>query len=273
METEIYQIYQNEEQRRALDPGFLPYNNLSNPHPKRREFFHQLELHRQLKPNVLTGLFSNKFYEKSNLRAESVKSFVTKNPNFDLYLFNPFPSNAYWSFNCWDHASMRHPRIMNIVRRAFDKSIGQGVIDTLPRMSTNTLVYCSFWVGNKTFWDKYIAFLEPLYHYMLSENALDNSEYYCEEFNLTYFPYILERVVSTLISIDKSIRVCPYQYPSSKIKSQSDLDFVPELYDKVHTKVDAFDRLNTSAQDRKSFYEIVQPYIPKVYLRRGDIKL
>ncbi len=77
--------------------------------------------------------------------------------------------------------------------------------------------YCNFWVGNQSFWDKYMAFTLPIYSYVLYKNKNMYEIIFKKMFHLngsTYYPYIFERLLTVLVTIDTSIKA--YKIPSTQ---------------------------------------------------------
>lgn len=71
--------------------------------------------------------------------------------------------------------------------------------------------YCNCWVGNELFWEKYMAFTLPIYYYILYESPLDLRNTFLKKradkkINAPYFPFIFERLFSTLLVVDPSIK-------------------------------------------------------------------
>lgn len=266
MQIKIYQVKYTIDDKSQKDPEFDVLDNTLNPEPLRREFYLQEQVYSTLKENEHVGIFSPKFYEKTKLTGLGVRKFILDNKGYDVYLFNPFPTNAYWSYNCWDHAEMRHPGILNKTQKMFSGCFDLD-INSIPRMDRSVLQYSSFWVGSKKFWDEYIKFWLPCSEFLLRDGALTEPSYFCSEFKLSYYPYILERMFSTFLLMRPDISYKSFFYNREEEEKMCDLDFLPDLYRNVRDHVDRFDQ--KEVRTKKEFYTIVQNYIPQLFLNRG----
>jgi hypothetical protein len=97
-----------------LDPAFVPVDGTRNPRTSYREvaLFVRLYHAGRHKEAEHTGIVSPKFGEKTNISGCEFLRFVEHNPGFDVYFVNPYPINAYYSFNVWEHGEIMHAGLM-----------------------------------------------------------------------------------------------------------------------------------------------------------------
>ncbi len=205
----IFQIFYDFAQQKYLDDAFVPYTNLENPRPDlceyhifRSEFF-------QGNCNAgLTGFVSWKFFEKTGLTGKQFKEWIAKNPGYDVYFINPYPMQKR-RLNVWRQGNRRHPNISKIAQSLFSRC-GRDVDLLSLSMAEEHVAFCNYWVGTPSFWKKYINFCEPICEIIEKEISKDSSsillEQADEKSHLCYIPYILERLFSTLLTLDSSIR-------------------------------------------------------------------
>jgi hypothetical protein len=97
----IYQPFHKRTLIERLDDGFIALDWLENPAPALRE----LALHRYIaieekyQRHSLTGLFSPKFFAKTNLSSRQVLAWIASNPGYDLYLIGGAPFMPYENYN------------------------------------------------------------------------------------------------------------------------------------------------------------------------------
>lgn len=237
MKVDIRQIYFAPGQEASLEPAFTPLPNLDNPFPERREFYLFERFYREggHARADLSGLFSHKFRQKTGATGEAFIAWVKENPGCDAYFINPFPQPVYWFFNIWEQGEKSHRGIMALAQEAFD-ALGYPVrLETFPRTDLRTTCFSNFWVATPAFWEAFMAFALPVYHYMLDEARAPRY------FQPTYhdsgaeiFPFIMERLFTTFIVLHPEYKVLPFPVAPGWAKKTTRL-LVPV--------VDALDRL------------------------------
>jgi hypothetical protein len=194
-----------------LEPGFIPYSNVENPRPEWCEYLvFRKEYHAGTCDHGITGFMSWKFRQKTGLTGAAFRGWIAEHPGYDVYFVNPFPDLVQRRYpNVWRQGDRCHPGISRITQRLL-KRVGHNVNLRGLRMDEKQTAYCNYWAGTPQFWRRYMEFCEPLYD--LIENGLS-----CEEkaallaradsvSECCYIPYIFERLFSTLLCIDPSIR-------------------------------------------------------------------
>lgn len=215
----IFQNYFRDDQLSLLDPDFVPHDWRHNPHPEYRETIVFLDAYRRgrhLEADYV-GIVSWKFGQKTRITGRQFKSFIERNPGYDVYFINPFPYEGY-QFNIWTQGERNHPGLWPLAQDLFDTAGYPVTLQELGRMDRRTLLYCNYWVGNRAFWDTYIAFIEPLFECIVHRMAATTRERYFARAKYhdpaPYFPFIFERMFSTLLLIKPEIRACFYPHLS-----------------------------------------------------------
>ena len=57
--------------------------------------------------------------EKTGKTGREFIDFIQANPGYDVYFINPFPQNAYYTYNVWVHGDYCHPGLMALAHRLF----------------------------------------------------------------------------------------------------------------------------------------------------------
>ena len=176
----IFQNYYDEAHLQELDPEFIPNDCRSNPFPEYREMGVFLQFHRsgQTREAEYVGILSPKFCHKANISGREFIRFIEANPGFDVYFINPFPQNAYHSFNVWEHGEAYHVGIEQLAQKLLNRSGYSISISDMGRNDHSTLAYCNYWVGNSKFWDTYMGFITPLFETIAERmSEIDRSDY------------------------------------------------------------------------------------------------
>jgi len=83
--------------------------------------------------------------------------------------------------------------------------------------NSDTLLYCNYWVGNEKFWQSYMNFVTPIYHYLKNDIRPEELDFLNQNAtrkrDINYFPFIFEIMFSTLRTHD--ITPIPYRVNSS----------------------------------------------------------
>ena len=222
MKINVYQNYYRVDQLSLLDPDFIPHDNTSNENPEYREYWLFLKMYeegRHLDADF-TGLVSQKFYEKAQIKGNEFISFVKQNRGFDVYFINPLPFtiNAYAFKNVWNQGEFYHTGMFDFVQNLLNK-LNYGIDLNGIRNSEKTLLFSNFWVGNKYFWDEYIKFTKPCYDYLRGALSEEEKVFLSSEadriIRINYTPFIFERMFSTLLAHNTRIKALGFQYPRS----------------------------------------------------------
>ena len=240
----IFQPYLSEAQKKGIDPFFTPLNHMANPKPLWREYYLQQKIPILLEKNNADyiGIFSPKFEKKSLLSGCDVFNHIKKNPGYDIYLFHPSPQYHGIYYNLWDQAEAGHPGITDLTQAVLNKTNPEIVLNKIGR-HTDKMVCCNYWVATPSFWQKFMAFLNPIAHEMIQ-----NPEHYFQlttyDFGaLPFFPFIIERMVSTFLIANPEITFLPYCYSADKLDKLMYHDFQRALYEKTQPIIHNFNNL------------------------------
>lgn len=205
-------------QENKLDPAFVAVDGTRNARTEYREVGLFLRLYHagQHKAAEYTGIVSPKFREKARITGSDFLRFVERNPGFDVYFINPYPVNAYYSFNVWEHGEICHSGLMLLAQELFNCA---GINCNLYEMGRNThatLLYCNYWLGNEYFWDRFMNLnvrilqaVERLSPRMRGRLFALDPQY---PDPVPMLPFVFERLFSTLLLMDPSIKGCSYRY-------------------------------------------------------------
>jgi hypothetical protein len=216
----IYQIYYKPEQRVQVDPAFIAYDNTSNTDPQLREYPIFLQGYDVACKNKddYWGFLSLKFSQKTGVTGEKFKQFIERNPGYDCYFINPCVVMDTLFENVWTHGEMWHPGLTNLTNSIFEKSVGYNTLKVdRYKMDYNSFAFCNYFVGNKYFWDTYLAFIKAFLNAAETDPQLKQKLYggnaqYNLDHSLSFYPFIIERLFSTFLCHYDFMTVCPYKY-------------------------------------------------------------
>jgi hypothetical protein len=207
MVISIYQICYSSQQHRGVDKDFILYDNshYCNVHSKvnnPREYQVFVDNYKSISSDY-TGYISWKFYSKTKITGIE---FINNISTADVYFINCGPRSIS---NVWRQGEHQHPGLIKFTQRVID-SVGYDIdINSLSHDVSKT-AFCNFWVGNKEFWSKYMKFTLPIYDYITNHLSEDQEKFLrqraCKGINSDYFPFIMERLFTTLLHLDSSIK-------------------------------------------------------------------
>ncbi len=224
-QIKIHQIYYKNEQKKNLEASFHPYYNDSNVGKKWFEYgvFKKEFEKRSIPLNGFIGYMSWKFYTKTDVHGKKFIEFIEKNPGFDVYFINPFLMESLMFQSQWENGEFHHRGITEITNNVF-KSIGYDSHILEKPQKSDIQLYSNYWVGNESFWLKYMSYTLPVYRYVenltdteLLKLILTNAD---KKIQATYIPFIMERLFTLLLMSDSSIRYMPYRYSNSELKKK-----------------------------------------------------
>jgi hypothetical protein len=217
--TKIFQIYFKPELRDQCDSKFVPLDNTANPRPELREWdvwdrFHEQRLEENLD---LWGYVSWKFREKTNLSGQQVLDHIAKNPDYEVYLFNPCIVNEALFANSWEQGDLHHPDISGIGNKFFAK-LGYETIDVKSMMLDNKrTVFANYVIGNRRFWEKFMTFSRSLFTEADKDPKFKEEVFgagrsnYAHDHSLPNFTFLIERLIPTFLELE-GFKVCPFIY-------------------------------------------------------------
>jgi hypothetical protein len=209
----VYQIFYEQQQRPHLDRSFVPYLNYPNdPVFCEYKVMHDVYAQSQYDPSQLVGFFSWKFGQKTGIDGRRFFEFIDSNPGYDVYFINPFPEAAFLFYNIWHNGEYFHNGLMKASSELLSQAHCQIDIARV-RHGLRHLCFCNFWVGNRNFWEKYLAFTQPLYRLVCKDRHFRRIFLHGKadrKSDIPLFPYFMERMFTTLLAADPSIKACPY---------------------------------------------------------------
>jgi hypothetical protein len=194
-------------------------DNTTNPRPELREWdvwdrFHEQRLEENLD---LWGYVSWKFREKTNLSGQQVLDHIAKNPDYEVYLFNPCIVNEALFANSWEQGDLHHPDISGIGNKFFAK-LGYETIDVKSMMLDNKrTVFANYVIGNRRFWEKFMTFSRSLFTEADKDPKFKEEVFgagrsnYAHDHSLPNFTFLIERLIPTFLELE-GFKVCPFIY-------------------------------------------------------------
>lgn len=82
--VKIFQIYYHQDQKKLLDPKFIPYDNSQASPPHNFEYSILINQANRF-PEQLVGFLSWKFKLKTTFSGKRLLSQINSNPGYDLY--------------------------------------------------------------------------------------------------------------------------------------------------------------------------------------------
>ena len=234
MNYKIFQVYYDKKQLDLLDSEFTAFDNTENSRPELREYhiFKLAEASNYTNDLDAWGFVSPLWKHKVRVYPKDFIAWIDSNPGYDVYHINYSRMQEAIAFNVWEQAEWYHKGISDVTKKVLSK-MGIDVDFTQMPMSKDTYCMCSYFVATKEFWKNYIAFLDKFYDVANSSEELKsavfgNSANYRKDTSIGYFPFIVERLFSTYLSVHKQnykIAYYPYDYSCYKkdIHNLSDL--------------------------------------------------
>ena len=161
----IHQIYYDEATRARLDPGFIAFDNLANERSDWREFWpiRRYLLNATLVEEDFYGFLSPKFYDKTNLKAADVQSFIAAcDARTEVVLFSPSIHASAYYLNVFLHGEAQHPGLLGISERLLERAGRPMSLRTLVNDSSDT-VFATYLVARPRFWRAWLALNEPIF--------------------------------------------------------------------------------------------------------------
>ncbi len=233
---------------KKLDPAFVPHDGTRNARTDYREvaLFVRMYHAGQHRAAQYTGIVSPKFGEKTRISGADFLRFVERHPGHDVYFINPYPCEAYYSFNAWEHGEIYHAGLIAVAQDLFDRAGIECDLATLGRNSHATLLYCNYWLGNERFWDRFIDLNLRLLRAAESLPPRARARLFALDPDypdpVPILPFIFERVFSTLLLLDPTLKGCAYPLSREYIIKSAELRPEQPLIYSFMEIVDEIDR-------------------------------
>lgn len=202
----LHQIFYSEESRIALDPGFIPLDNLANERPDWREYWpiRRYLLNETLDETSFYGFFSPKFGEKTGVKSADCMALIDQAPpGTDVVLFSPFYDQIAYYWNIFEQAVSHHRGLLPTLQAATAAVLPGVAIESLITDSTNT-VFSNFFAARPPFWRAWLAINERLFAEAESGSGALHAGLNAE---VTYGPgpvaakvFMMERVATLLLA-------------------------------------------------------------------------
>jgi hypothetical protein len=211
MDISIYQICYEDDQHRKVDPLFSLYDNSSHNRPSgkmhnEREYRVFLDAYESKKHllSECTGFLSWKFQAKTKLTGRMLIDKILETPESDVYFVNCGPVNT----SVWHHGERKHPGLIKFTQTILNRLNID--IDLQQLIHTKlACCFCNYWVGTPEFWDQYMNFTRPIYDHIRHELSYSEVLFLRSRadrgISSDYFPFIMERLFTTLLAVDSSI--------------------------------------------------------------------
>lgn len=216
MNHSIFQIYYSDETLQSNDKGFLQLNNLENPRPDWREYWpiRNYLLNNELSSDHYYGFFSPKFKNKTYLDSGDVYKFINDlKSDVDVVTFSPFFDQSAFPLNVFIQLHTQEVGLIGSVRDIFFKINSNVNIENLV-MSSNTTIFCNYFVAKKDFWIKWLSICEAIFK-MGEDKESDaykalNHEIYHDGASAPMKVFAIERVASYILSTESQWTTNPY---------------------------------------------------------------
>lgn len=224
-----------------------------NTQPELREFPAQFNLFQQgeHKKHCYLGLLSPKFEAKTGLNGVQVKEFIKNNPGYDCYFINPFNSEVFLNFNVWTQGETCHPGLIERATPALQHAANVNLSELNKSELTKTC-YCNFWIANESFWKKFMSFCKQVSDYMLMkpEVYLENTSH--DDYELAFYPFIMERLFPTFLAVHPELKVKGLQIDNSE-----SLSAYNKIILRINKSLESFGWENFNSNSLKTYFKSI----------------
>lgn len=213
MNNKIFQIFYDCSSLASKDPGFIGLDNTQNSRPDWFEYWSIRNYFKSHPPvdGVYYGFLSPKFYEKTGLTSFEVFNFIEE-ADADIISFSPYFDQAAAFLNIFEQAEVNHRGMQECMDLFFNYiNLPNGREQV---MTSDEFVFCNFFVAKKNVWNAWIEVSEGIFD--VSEcgvgrfSDLLNSEVFYLRSNISAKIFIVERIISALILINKEWKIRSY---------------------------------------------------------------
>ncbi|KPF60061.1 hypothetical protein IP88_16065 [alpha proteobacterium AAP81b] len=221
--VEICQAYLGPEQRRHVAAAARPYDVTGNPLNDLREY--GLFKRRFAEPRdglAAWGVVSWKFEHKCQVPLADFRAFAETRiaAGDDCVFINPMLANEALWLNPWEQWSVGTAGRTMPVISAVAALLG---FDMRTPIGPAHTAYCNYFVATEAFWQRYFAFCDKVLAFCDAEQArgsavgrlVDAPGSYGADPSLGMRPFLIERLFTTFLHCDPSLRATPMPYPDS----------------------------------------------------------
>jgi hypothetical protein len=241
MNTKLYGICWKEEHFSAIGARYDAWDNLTNQNPELREFpIFEQAFNSSLTKNLdYWGMISAKFDAKAGIKGEAfldwVKTENSKSNPSDVYFLNPVPIVEALFPGTIQHGEICHSGLLGILQRNLTEAKNINLATLY--MDCNTFAMCNYFVGNRKFWSKYVAFVNIFLDHVKSNPADYDLVYntganYGPNKSLPFYSFVVERLFSIFLNLyANEISFSHYQYTRDAllVKTGLSANIVDEL--------------------------------------------
>jgi hypothetical protein len=221
MQVSIHQSYYEDRQTILLDPSFIPFNNVINKTPQLREYPLHVKLYDMHKNNPKDhwGLVSWRWQQKIGTSGKFFLDWIQNNPGHDLYFIDPCIVEAAMYKNTFINGDLSHPGLLKFTQALLDKL--EIDIDLLnDGFHPSLFSTCTFWVGNKKFWDRWFAFWRKCLEIVEQDKQMYSFMYgFAKKTHLGHpiinYPFVHERMISIFLSQEKNLKWLQHPFDSN----------------------------------------------------------
>jgi len=243
----------------TIDPDFLPFDVTADPQTERRETAHMLNFWRQglHQKYRVSGLLSPKFTKKTGFDGKTFNNFISNNPDFDVWIVNPYPASFYLSYNIWEQGECWHPGLCDRAAQVFKAANIAVDPRNFPRSTKNTLLFSNFWAGTPNFWDQFMPFVDNISTHAEKISGVSEQAFYLRQ-NASYWPFLFERLFTTFLVMRPDIKVRYIKYEISHILQMSSAKIQTLLIREWAPMIDRWDMSGTYNEDQRAIFRGLQ---------------
>jgi hypothetical protein len=225
MKYKIFQICFEQNQIPQVDSLLTPFDNTKNERPELREFHSFNRIIDEGFANGLDawGVFGPRWSDKMRHSSQVIVDAIKDNPDADVWIFNHARVHDALTFNVWEQGEFFHKGIREVATAAL--KAGNYETNILDVVMTDSSCYCSYFVAKKQFWLDYIVFIKDVKEKLEALTGREAEIYhgsanYGRDPNLNLFPFIVERLFSTFLNMNKKYKIYSRKYDYSVYQNQ-----------------------------------------------------
>ncbi len=213
----VYQSYIGEIQKGFVSTSCVPFDASYNTTTDAREYklFKDL-INKNKDIQSHWGLISWKFQTKTMLDEKAFIDFSKKHikDGYDCVFINPMIGNEAIFMNVWEQGQIAHPNMTKIV------NFLNGYININDLSGDESFSFCNYFIGSRRFWQEYISFVDEILSKLDEKSSQDidfnqawnGTANYKKDKSVTMRPFVIERLFSSFLKINKDIKVIGYKF-------------------------------------------------------------
>ena len=197
----------SQEVRKHLEEGYVELDNIENSRKDWYEYWpiRSFLIENKLEEDCFYGFFSPRFYEKTGLSYEDVRSFIeTASESVQVITFSPQPDIGAFFKNVFIGAEFMDNGFMKTCQILFERI---GLVTNLETMinDSRTVVFSNYFVAKPSFWKEWFETCEKIFQ--IAEGKEKNDELIALLRTRTNYRegterkvFVIERIASFLLS-------------------------------------------------------------------------